>query len=210
MEKLVKVYVQKKNRIFIADVAYDKRYLYTFVKEQIKGETLISINKRNEQPKKLLGANGCPICQANLEMKYHGLCKEPHRTRKAFRCPITAGSHKNKAKLPSACPCMHEKFITDKCYGCTAYIDVTDDARSQVPRQSKHYEENYAKRTEVERYFSRLGRREVEQTTHFTYRSIRNQMTIAHLSLVLTAIASALILSRPDKICCYRSFDDVG
>ena len=58
----------------------------------------------------------------------------------------------------------------------------------------------------MERYFSRLGDREVEQTTHYDMRSIRNQMTIAHLSLSLIAYAAAVLMKQPDKIRCYRTF----
>ena len=61
-------------------------------------------------------------------------------------------------------------------------------------------------RTEVERYFSRLGDREVEQTTHYKIRSIKNQMTIAHLSMSLVAYAAAILLNQPDKIRCFRTF----
>ena len=36
-------------------------------------------------------------------------------------------------------------------------IDVTNDARSQVPRESYAYKHAFKQRTEVERYFSRMG-----------------------------------------------------
>ncbi len=210
LRKLVRVYGQKKGRIFIGDSAYDHRHLYNFIKDEIKGQACIPINPRNQQPAKLLGENGHPICPAGLEMKYYGISPNGANIRKKFRCPITAGSRKEKAELPEQCPCNHERFCTGKCYGCTAYIDVTDDARAQVPRQSVWYEQTYDKRTEVERYFSRLGRREVEQTTHFKYGAIRNQMTIAHLTLALTAVAAAFILEQPEKIRCFRSFADAA
>ncbi len=63
-------------------------------------------------------------------------------------------------------------------------------------------------RTGVERYFSRLGPREVEDTTLFNYRSVRNQMTIAHLTLNLVAVAAAIVLQQPDKTRCYKTFAD--
>jgi hypothetical protein len=210
LRKLVRVYGQKKGRIFIGDSAYDHRHLYNFIKDEIKGQACIPINPRNQQPDKLLGENGHPICQGGLEMKYCGITESEGRTRKKFRCPIIAGSRKEKAELPDECPCDHERFCAGKCYGCTAYIDVTDDARAQVPRQSAWYEQTYHKRTGVERYFSRLGRREAEQTRHFNYRSVRNQMSIAHLTLALTAVAAAFILEQPDKIRCFRSFADAA
>ena len=87
--------------------------------------------------------------------------------------------------------CMTE-CAQGKCYGCTAYIDITDDHRSQVPRESKRFKNTYKRRTEAERYFSRLGPREVEEMSQYKYRAIRNQMTIAHLALSLTAVAAAL------------------
>ncbi len=61
------------------------------------------------------------------------------------------------------------------------------------------------KRIVVEQYFSRLGDREVEQTTHYKLRSVKNQMTIAHLSQSLVALA-AVNLNRFDKIRCFRTF----
>ena len=75
-----------------------------------------------------------------------------------------------------------------------------------MPRDSFTYKKTYKLRTEVERYFSRLGDREVEQTTHYKMRSIQNQMTIAHLSLSLVAFAAAILMNKPDKIRCYRTF----
>ncbi len=210
LKKLKRVYGQKKGRIFIADAAYDIKDMYNFVVKEMKGQAFIPINPRNEKPEKLVGANGNPLCEANLEMKFAGTCKEKHRIRKKFWCPIKYASRKEKNIVPEQCPCNNPKFNTGKCYGCTAYIDITDDARSQVPRQSKFYENTYKNRTEVERYFSRMGDREAEQTTHFCYRSIRNQMTIAHISLSLVAYASAIILKQPDKIRCFKSFANVA
>lgn len=185
--KLRRVYGQKKGRIHLADSAYDKRWFYDFIVKEMKAQAFIPINKRNEQAEKLFGAIGLPLCQAGLEMKYAGRSPDGGRVRKKFRCPILAGTRKEKAELPTDCPCENQKFSTGKCYGCRAYIDITDDAKAQVPRQSKFFQETYSKRTEVERYFSHMGDREVEQTTHFNYRSVRNQMTIAHLTLALTA-----------------------
>ena len=210
LRKLVRIYGQKKGRLFIGDAGYDNRELYDFIVKQLKGEAFIPLNKRNQQPDKILGPHGLPQCKAGLEMKSVGIVREPKRTRKSFRCPITAGSRKEKAKLPEQCPINHDSFSQGKCFGCTAYIDVTNDCRKQVPRESKRYKDSYKTRTEVERYFSRLGPREVEEVSQYKYRSIRNQMTLAHLSLSLTAVAAALVLERPDKIRCYKTFADAA
>lgn len=116
---------------------------------------------------------------------------------------------RKKTRLPRRCPVKHELFCSGKGYGCTKYIDVTNDARSQVPRESDSYRRTFKLRTEVERYFSRMGEREAEQTSHFKYLAIRNQISIAHLTLSLTALAAG-ILKRPDKIRCFRTFADAA
>ena len=210
LKKFVRVYGQKKGRIFIGDAGYDERELYKFIVEELKAEPFIPLNRRNRQPDKKLGSHGLPLCQAKLEMKFAGISRDKARTRKKFRCPIRAASKKEKASLPRLCSIEHELFGSDKCYGCTAYIDVTNDHRSQVPRESKRFKDTYKCRTEAERYFSRLGPREVEEMSQYKYRAIRNQMTIAHLTLSLTAVAAALVLEQPDKIRCYKTFADVA
>lgn len=91
----------------------------------------------------------------------------------------------------------------------TKYINVTKDALSQFPSESDSYRRAFKLRTEVERYFSCMGNREAEQTSHFKYLSIRNQISIVHLTLSLTALA-AVILKRPDKIRCFRAFADAA
>lgn len=210
LKKLARVYGQKKGRVFIGDAGYDDRELYKFIVEILKAEPFIPINPRNRQPDKTLGPNGLPLCQAGLEMKFAGISREENRTRKKFRCPIVAGNSKEKSTLPSQCPVNHEHFCEDKCYGCTAYIDITDDHRNRVPRESKRYKTTYKQRTEAERYFSRLGPREVEEVSQYKYRAIRNQMTLAHLTLSLTAVAAALVMELPDRIRRYKTFADAA
>jgi hypothetical protein len=210
LNKLVRVYGQKKGRIFIADSGYDSRDLYDFIVKQIKAKPYIPINPRNKQPDKTLGKNGCPICEAALEMKSAGISPDGKRIRKKFRCPIKSATRKEKLKLPQKCPIRSKKFLERKCYGCTAYIDVTNDARAQVPRESSEYKATYNQRTEVERYFARLGDREAEQTTHYEYRSIQNQMTIAHLALSLTALAAVAILGNSKKMRAFKTLAEAA
>jgi len=195
----------KKGAIFIADKAYDVGELYTFIVEQMKSTAYIPINPRNTKDDKTFGPLGCPLCDAGLEMKSVGRWTEGNRERIKFRCPLKA-SKKVAAKFNNVCPAKHPLFDTGKCYGCTKYLDVTDDARSRVPRDSKEFKETFKDRQIIEQYFSRLGDREVEQTTHYSFTAISNQMTIAHLSASLIAVAAAVILKQPDKIRCYRTF----
>jgi hypothetical protein len=96
-------------------------------------------------------------------MSYHGTWQENLRTRKKFRCPLKTGKKFTENYL-LGCPVKHDSF---NGYGCTKYLDVTDDARARVPRESLFYKQTFKLRTEVERYFARLGDRECEQTTHY-------------------------------------------
>ncbi len=202
IKKLRRVYGSRKGLMFIADAAYDERAFYNFIVNELKWQAFIPINPRNKQPDKTFGPNGLPLCAAGLEMNYDGTWQENLRIRKKFWCPIKA-SVKFAENHPLGCPIKHPSFNE---YGCTKYLDVTDDARSRVPRKSLFYKQTYNLRTEVERYFARLGDRELEQTTHYKMRSIKNQMTIAHLSLSLIAHAAAILMEQPDKIRCYRTF----
>jgi len=142
-------------------------------------------------------------------MKSVGEWTEGSRERLKFRCPIKA-SKKLAKKYGDICPVNDPRFNTGKCCGCTKYLDITDDARSKVPRDSKEFKDTFKIRETVEQYFARLGDREAEQTTHYKPAAIKNQMTIAHLSLTAVAVAAGVLLKQPDKIRCYRTFAKAG
>jgi len=205
IKKLKRIYGVKKNSIFIGDAGYDAKDLYDFIVEQLQCQAFIPINPRNSQGDKQFSPNGSPLCEAGLTMKSHGIITEPKRTRIKYRCPLKL-NHQLAEQYPTGCPINHSRYTEAKQYGCTKYVDITDDARARVPRDSSTYKQTYNLRTEVERYFSRLGDREVEQTTHYQMRAIKNQMTIAHLSLSLIAYAAAVLMKQSDKIRCYRTF----
>ena len=171
----------------------------------MKSTPYIPINPRNQKDDKTFGPHGCPLCDAGLEMKSTGKWTDGNRVRIKFRCPIKA-SKKFAEKHGHFCPANHPSLDTGKCYGCTKYLDVTDDARSRVPRDSMDFKNTFRHRQTVEQYFSRLGDREVEQTTHYGLTAISNQMTIAHLTASLIAVAAGIELRQPDRIRCYRTF----
>ena len=205
IRKLKRVYRFQNGAFFIADAAYDEREFYNFIVDQLKCRAFIPINPRNRQKPKTFGPHGCPICEAGFEMASAGTWTENLRKRAKFRCPIKA-SVAFSQKHPDGCPAHHSAFFEGNAYGCTKYLDITNDARAQVPRDSNFFHKNFSLRTEVERYFSRLGDREVEQTTHYKIRAIRNQMTIAHLSMSLVAHAAGILLQQPEKIRSFRTF----
>ena len=202
--KKKRLYKFKKDSIFIGDASYDVRSLYELIVNKMRCKAFIPINSRNSKEPKTLGPHGSPICDASLEMSYDGLCRDRKNVKLKFRCPLK--THRDvAAKFPDGCPINHFRFSRCAAYGCTKYIDITNDARSRVPRNSTLFKKTFEKRIVVEQYFSRLGDREVEQTTHYKLRSVKNQMTIAHLSQSLVALA-AVNLNRFDKIRCFRTF----
>jgi hypothetical protein len=207
IKELKRRYKFKKGAIFIADKAYDVRELYNFAVEQMKSAAYIPINPRNQKDDKTFGPHGCPICDDGIEMKSAGKWTEGNRKRLKFRCPIKT-CKKIAAKFNNLCPFKNPAFDTGKCYGCTKYLDVTDDARSRVPRDSKEFKQIFRHRQAIEQYFSRLGDREAEQTTHYSFTAISNQMTIAHLTASLIAVAAVIYMKQPNKIKCYRTFAD--
>ena len=207
IKELKRRYRFKKRAIFLADKAYDVRELYTFIVEQMKSTPYIPINPRNQRNNKTFGPHGCPICDGGFEMKSVGRWTEGNRERLKFHCPIKA-SKKFAKKHSSICPANHPSFNTGKCYGCTKYLDVTDDASSRVPRDSKEFKDTFKDRQIVEQYFSRLGDIEAEQTSHYGFTAISNQMTIAHLTASLIAVAAGVLLKQPEKMRCYRTFAD--
>lgn len=129
------------------------------------------------------------------------------RQQQKNKIPLFAeDEQKPAAKYSYYCPAKHPSFDTGKCYGCTKYLDVTDDARSSISRDNKEFKETFKDKQIIEQYFSRLGDRKVEQTTHYKFNTIRNQMTIAHLGAGLVAVAAAIVFKQPEKIRCYRAF----
>ena len=204
IKKLKRLYRFKKGAIFLADAAYDVRDIYDLIVHEMKGEAFIPLNPRNTQEPKTLGPHGCPLCEAGVEMAFAGAWTEKSRRRVKFRCALKVESQLAE-KHPDGCPVSDPRFSQGAAYGCTKYLDVTDDARNRVPRNSPLFKETYKQRQGVEQYFSRLGDREVEQTTHYKLRVVKNQMTIAHLTMSIVALA-AVQLGCPDKIRCYRTF----
>ncbi len=200
-KKLKRLYKPEKGMIVIADKAYDIREFYTFIVEHIKGEPIICINPRNTQPDHKYSENGHRICQAGLEMIPNGIFRDGNRLRLKERCPLKA-SKIIDSKYPNGCPCSNPKF---KGYGCTAYQDLTDDARSRVQRNTPRFNQLYAKRIVVEQTFSRLQELEIENARHYSLTAIRNSNTLAYLALALVALA-AVRMKKPKKIRCFRTF----
>ena len=207
INKLKKIYKFEKGVLFIADAAYDVNDLYDFIIDKLKCRAFIPKNPRAEKEPHTLGINGRPLCNADLEMASDGQWFDKSRKtiKHKFICPLKA-SKTFSLKYPSGCPACNPKFTG---YGCTKYFCEPRTARASVPRDSAEYAREYSRRIVVEQYFSRLGMVEAYQTTHYRLNIVKNQMTIAHLTHSLIALAAASI-GQIKKIRCYRTFASVA
>jgi hypothetical protein len=207
LKKLKRVYGSQRGKIFIGDAAYDEKELYDLLVHQMKMQAFIPINPRNAKPRtdNDFDQNGLPVCPAGIPMNYVGKCPERNRLRLKFRCAVKTDRHVTGV-CQKDCPIHDPRFDG---YGCTRYLDVTDDARSRVPRNTPLFKKAYRRREKIEHYFARFGDCEVEKTSHYEYRSIKNQMTLGHLTMNLVA-ASAVALGHPENIRCRRTFARAG
>lgn len=207
IRKLKKIYKFEKGVLFIGDAAYDVNELYEFIIDTLKCRAFIPINPRAAKEPHTLGINGRPLCDANLEMASDGQWFDKRRKtiKHKFICPLKA-SKTFSSKYPGGCPTCNPKFMG---YGCTKYFCEQRTARASVPRDSAEYAREYSRRIVVEQYFSRLGMVEAYQTTHYRLNIVKNQMTIAHLTQSLVALAAASI-KQVKKIRCYRTFASVA
>jgi len=207
IRKLKRVYRFKKGAIFIGDTAYDVNELYDFIIDRLKCRAYIPMNPRAAKDPHPTGEHGRPVCAAGLEMASDGQWMDTRRNalKHKFICALKAS--KTLAKLyPNGCPADCPKFAG---YGCTKYVQESYSARASVRRDTENFQTTYAQRIAIEQYFSRLGTLEVDQTTHYRLNVIQNQMTIAHLTQSLVALA-AVSLNHPEHIRCYRTFARVA
>jgi hypothetical protein len=201
LKKLKGVYGSIRDQVVIGDKAYDVKKLYELIVTQMKARAIIPVNPRNQKhTADDFDRQGTPVCPAGMTMCYQGRCDEVHRKRLKYRCPIKVDTEVAE-RCGHRCPIDGPRFDD---YGCTRYVDVTHDARAQIDRQGETFKRLYALRQTVEQYFARFGPRPVEQTTHYSRRSVKNQVTIGHLSLALVA-AAAVAMERTDKLRSYRT-----
>jgi len=206
IKELKKIYNFKNGALFIADAAYDMNKLYELIINSLKCQAFIPINPRNAKEPHPLGLNGRPLCDAGLEMTADGQWFEKSRNtiKHKYKCPLKNSQAINQ--YPDGCPVCNPKFDG---YGCTKYKSEPNTARASVPRESAEFQQEYAHRIKVEQYFARMGHQEAYQTTHYSLNAVKNQMTIAHLTMNLVALA-AISIEKKEKMRCYRTFASVA
>lgn len=170
---------------FLADKAYDAKYIYNTVKETYDGDCFIPLNTRNTKNSKKLPL-GNIICEAGLAMHKDGKTKDKGKTRQKFCCPY-------RQSKKSECPCNHKNWNNGKKNrGCTKYAAIPNDYRLSIDRTSITFKSVYRLRTEAERYNSRFKQAGCERVFVRNGNSVKNLNSIAHISLLAIAIATVV------------------
>ena len=204
IKELKRRYRFESGAVFVADAAYDVNALYELIVDTYKGKAFIARNPRAVREAPAVGEHSRPLCEAGLEMGSDGrwIDRRRHAIKHKFICPLKAGAAVAR-RFPDGCPAGHPKFDG---YGCTKYRQQSYSARDSINRDSEQFKRVYAGRIAIEQYFARLGTLEAFQTTHYNLKSIRNQLTIAHLTHSLVALV-AVSIDRKDLLRCHRSLN---
>jgi hypothetical protein len=185
------------------DSAYDNERTLAYILGQLHARPVIAHNKRYQAPPGFRVEGKDVFCPADLPMIYKGHMtpKKTGITYTQYCCPL----HYNKTMRQRylLCPADHPKYMSQK--GCNYLVRQTPSCRSQIDYGSTEFKEIYKKRTSVERVFSRLLSMAMQTPSVRGLQSVSNHCTIAHISVLLVAIA-AHEQGQVDKLAFVRSF----
>jgi hypothetical protein len=184
------------------DAIYDTEKILRFIINDLKARAVILRNPRNERATPYTIRGDDVYCEAHLPMYRKGkmTVKKTGVTYLEYCCPLHFGREKQGHLL---CPCAHLKFINQK--GCNVLIRLTPSIRQAIEYGSTVFKELYKRRTAAERVFSRLLSIAMQDPPVVGIHSIRNHCAIAHITVLLVALAAKRLRS-PDKIRFVRSF----
>ena len=184
------------------DAYYDSEKILRLIIEDLNAQAIIPRNPRTKQGSTYIRKGDDLYCQANLPLYRKGkmAVKRTGITYLQYCCPIHFGKERQQYLL---CPVSHPKFIHQK--GCNVLIRLTPSIRERIDYGSETFKELHKKRTSVERIFSRLLSIAMQEPPVVGIESIRNYCTIAHITVLLVALAAKRSGHR-DKIRFVRSF----
>lgn len=178
-------------KTFLADAAYDAWYVYQYI-AQLGALAFIPLNTRGHKIlQNSFGKNGRPLCPDNREMTNAGgwFDKQKQHHRQKYICPLI-NPKTNKRKPGQTCRCNHPNWQKKGCY---KYInlDLPDNARFAIDRESKLFKETYKDRTLAERGFSILKDYNIEEPIFRNLNSIANIYTLAYCLMNAKVILKA-------------------
>jgi hypothetical protein len=101
------------------------------------------------------------------------------------------------------CPTEHPKFFAQR--GFDGFTPFSPSIREKISYRTLTFKHVYYKRTSVERVFSRLLAISMQKPTVKGLTAVRNHCTIAHITVLLVALAAHRI-GCEDKIRFVKSF----
>jgi hypothetical protein len=118
-----------------------------------------------------------------------------------YSCPLYWGKKYQGQYL--LCPAGHPKFFNQK--GCNYLMRLSPSARDIMDYGSLRFKKIYNERSSAQRVFSRLFVLAMQKPTVVRLQATRNHCTIAHITVLLVALA-AHRMGFTDKIRCVKSF----
>ena len=175
------------------DAEYDAEPILRYILQDLKARAYVPRNPRRTQDPSAFRPQGDKVfCPANLPMYRSGRMTIKGHTYLQYRCPLHYGTHRDLL----LCPANHPKFSWQK--GCNYLCRLTSTLRAQIPYGTQELQSHYNRRTAVERIFSRLLSITLQEPSVRGLTSVRNHCTIAHIAVLLVALA-AQSLGHGDK-----------
>lgn len=186
-----------------ADSEYDAEVILKYIVDKMHAQPIIARRTRQQQDQGFRIEGRDVYCPANLPMAHRGrvINKAKGLTYRQYGCPLHWRKTLQRQYL--LCPAGNPKFLNQK--GCNFLIRLTPSIRTQIPYGTELFNENFRKRTAIERSYSRLLAITMQQPTVRGLRSNSNQCTIAHIATLLVALTAAK-LGEPDKVRWIKSF----
>jgi hypothetical protein len=175
------------------DSEYDVEAILRYILHDLKAKAFVPQNPRRRDQSGFHREGQQVLCPAKLPMHRHGRMTVKGITYLQYRCPLYFGPRQQLL----LCPANHPKFSLQK--GCNYLWRLTDTVRDLIPYGTEQFQLHYNRRTAVERIFSRLLSIAIQEPSVRGLVSVRNHCTIAHIAVLLVALA-AHRLGHHDKI----------
>jgi hypothetical protein len=168
-----------------ADAEYDSDAILNTIHHDLQAEAFVAVNPSHLAKTKGFRRDGNNVfCPAGLPMYRSGKMNQKERVYIQYRCPFYRGPKPDLLM----CPIDHPKFSTQK--GCNYLWRITPNPRDQIPYGTDYFKQHYARRTAIERGFSRLLSLTIQEPTVRGLVSIRNHCTITHIAVLLVALTA--------------------
>jgi hypothetical protein len=175
-------------QVVSADAAYDVEDILAFILDELKATPVVPRNARRRQEDAFTVQADQVICPGGLPMVNRGkmTVRRVGITYRQYGCPLHWT--RRMAQQYLICPVQHPNFSKQK--GCYTTIRLSPTARTRINYGSQEFSLQYARRTNVERVFSRLLAIAAQEPTVRGLNATRNHVTVAHIAVLLVALTA--------------------